>query len=470
MALRRDLFRELGGFDEAFVMDLDDIDLSLRIRARGLRVRYRGDICIVHHEGATRSTSNRANHEHFHRRWEELLVPDDDLLHELFAARIDPRANDESLNPGRRAEISVEGMVTGIAPEADEARALLAGLDALGIEAAARDHSLPLQIADLDAETDALLHAARARPRRDGALVLEVSRPEAFHHTGTPTVLRLAAVPERRRRLASPFAVWAPDETAARALAAAGFPDDRISVLEPFLPRVTPGPGGRGILAILPSHLPQLAEATARALAPLAGEHELRLALTVATPELREAAAGWAPRAEVLPRPLREHDLAREAREADAVVVLDPDDGFQRGILAAAGAGAAVVARPGGAAQGVLGAGLATCADAASVAAVRAAVEDALTGAADRASRSATVAAACSGPAWQKRLADLLDVARARASVRRPRPARAPEGDRPPSWSSPANHRTGAPHRRAAHGRPAPLAGPPGPRPDPALQ
>ncbi len=231
MALRRDLFRELGGFDEAFVMDLDDIDLSLRIRARGLRVRYRGDICIVHHEGATRSTSNRANHEHFHRRWEELLVPDDDLLHELFAARIDPRANDESLNPGRRAEISVEGMVTGIAPEADEARALLAGLDALGIEAAARDHSLPLQIADLDAETDALLHAARARPRRDGALVLEVSRPEAFHHTGTPTVLRLAAVPERRRRLASPFAVWAPDETAARALAAAGFPDDRISVL-----------------------------------------------------------------------------------------------------------------------------------------------------------------------------------------------------------------------------------------------
>ena len=134
-------------------------------------------------------------------------------------------------------------------------------------------------------------------------------------------------------------------------------------ILPPFLPRVAPGPGGRGILAILPSHLPRLAEATARALAPLARERELRLALTVATPELREAAAGWAPGAEVLPRPLREHEVTEEARQADAVVVLDPDDGFQRGILAAAGSGAAVVARPGGAAEGVLGAALATCAD-----------------------------------------------------------------------------------------------------------
>ena len=261
--------------------------------------------------------------------------------------------------------------------------------------------------------------------------MLQVSRPEAFHHTGTPTVLRLAAVPERRRRLASPFAVWAPDETAARAFVAAGFPDDRVSILPPFLPRVAPGPGGRGILAVLPSHLPRLAEATARALAPLAGERELRLALTVATPELREAAAGWAPGAEVLPRPLREHELTREARDADAVVVLDPDDGFQRGILAAAGSGAAVVARPGGAAESVLGAALATCADAASEGAVRAAVEAALAGAADRDGRAATVAAACSGPAWQSRLADLLDAARSRAVVRRPRPPRAPAEERP---------------------------------------
>ena len=55
--VRRDLFAELGGFDESFVPAYyEDVDLAFRIRARGLKVLYEPQSVVVHHEGMSHGT------------------------------------------------------------------------------------------------------------------------------------------------------------------------------------------------------------------------------------------------------------------------------------------------------------------------------------------------------------------------------------------------------------------------------
>ncbi len=50
--IRRDLFEELGGFDEAFFMVYEDVDLSYRARLLGWRCVYVAD-AVVHHGGSS---------------------------------------------------------------------------------------------------------------------------------------------------------------------------------------------------------------------------------------------------------------------------------------------------------------------------------------------------------------------------------------------------------------------------------
>lgn len=49
--IRRDLFESLGGFDERFFMQYEDVDLSYRARLRGARVWYASD-AVVRHAGS----------------------------------------------------------------------------------------------------------------------------------------------------------------------------------------------------------------------------------------------------------------------------------------------------------------------------------------------------------------------------------------------------------------------------------
>ena len=51
--IRRDVFDELGGFDEAFFASHEDVDLSYRARLRGYRCRYVADAVVRHHGSAT---------------------------------------------------------------------------------------------------------------------------------------------------------------------------------------------------------------------------------------------------------------------------------------------------------------------------------------------------------------------------------------------------------------------------------
>ena len=51
--IRRDVFEELGGFDEAFFASHEDVDLSYRARLRGYRCGYVADAVVRHHGSAT---------------------------------------------------------------------------------------------------------------------------------------------------------------------------------------------------------------------------------------------------------------------------------------------------------------------------------------------------------------------------------------------------------------------------------
>jgi GT2 family glycosyltransferase len=57
LAVRRELFLELGGFDERYAFGFyEDTDLCLAIRERGLRVYYQPESVVVHVEGGTAGT------------------------------------------------------------------------------------------------------------------------------------------------------------------------------------------------------------------------------------------------------------------------------------------------------------------------------------------------------------------------------------------------------------------------------
>ncbi len=52
---RREIFEQVGGFDEAYAVAFNDVDLCLRIAARGYRIVYTPFARLRHEEGATRA-------------------------------------------------------------------------------------------------------------------------------------------------------------------------------------------------------------------------------------------------------------------------------------------------------------------------------------------------------------------------------------------------------------------------------
>jgi GT2 family glycosyltransferase/glycosyltransferase involved in cell wall biosynthesis len=83
IALPRALFDELGGFDKLYTPAYyEDTDLAMRVRERGLQVRYQPASVVVHHEGATSGTDINtgikayqvANHAKFLERWRDTLA------------------------------------------------------------------------------------------------------------------------------------------------------------------------------------------------------------------------------------------------------------------------------------------------------------------------------------------------------------------------------------------------------------
>ncbi|MCF7997275.1 MAG: glycosyltransferase [Chromatiaceae bacterium] len=85
LAVRRELFLNLGGFDEAFSPGYyEDADLAFRVRAAGYQVYYQPRALVVHYEGVTSGTNENAgdgmkrfqkiNQQVFLDRWGEVLA------------------------------------------------------------------------------------------------------------------------------------------------------------------------------------------------------------------------------------------------------------------------------------------------------------------------------------------------------------------------------------------------------------
>ena len=107
IAIRRELFEDLDGFDAFYTPAYyEDTDLAMRVRARGLKVRYQPASVVVHHEGATSGTDlssgvkayQVANQKKFLARWREVLA------REHLPAGTDPQTACER---GRRHRVLV---------------------------------------------------------------------------------------------------------------------------------------------------------------------------------------------------------------------------------------------------------------------------------------------------------------------------------------------------------------------------
>ncbi|MDR0227968.1 MAG: glycosyltransferase family 2 protein [Flavobacteriaceae bacterium] len=63
MFLKKDVYDEVGGFDESFFMYVEDTDLSYRVLQKGYINYYYAETCIIHYKGE----STKRNHEYIER-------------------------------------------------------------------------------------------------------------------------------------------------------------------------------------------------------------------------------------------------------------------------------------------------------------------------------------------------------------------------------------------------------------------
>jgi hypothetical protein len=202
----------------------------------------------------------------------------------------------------------------------------------------------------------ALLHDARRRAPVPDALWLLVPCGEHDRHQFYgPTIVRLAS-PRAAAPLEQAMEIWAASPGVADALLAAGVPAGKLRVVPPAILAAPRGPGGAGVLAILPVHIPERARSVLTALRDvLAGGNDVRLLPTAFSRTLEREIRETLPDAELLTPCSDEVRFAALAGVADVVVAADPSDRYERRALVAAGAGASVVSlNPSGPAAFVL--------------------------------------------------------------------------------------------------------------------
>lgn len=112
MMLRRDVFRQVGGFDEALAVDFNDVDFCLRVREAGYHNIYLPHVTLYHHESLTRGNPHataesrrRIDKEEtlIKRRWRQIFERDPCLSPHLTRGERDLRINLEPQTFGKAA-------------------------------------------------------------------------------------------------------------------------------------------------------------------------------------------------------------------------------------------------------------------------------------------------------------------------------------------------------------------------------
>ena len=78
MAIRKSVFEELGGWDEEFPVNFNDVDLCIRARARGYEVIYEAGAVLRHEECQTRPPGVRwRERQRWRMKWPDLRMGED---------------------------------------------------------------------------------------------------------------------------------------------------------------------------------------------------------------------------------------------------------------------------------------------------------------------------------------------------------------------------------------------------------
>lgn len=340
LAVRADVFREVGGFDEGYRNGFEDVDLCLRVRVAGHGIVYRGDLAFVHDEGVTRGATNGedANTERFLATWGEMLDADAAMAARAWDGDLVFRRPDRDLPP---SPLVVHGVPSAWGPAGAESRALLHAFEAGGHPAVAFEPRLRwVRPRVQGAVADALDRGLRRALPQEAIVVDVPDGPAMAAQTKAPTWMRVPRT--------------SPVDTDALLLPAvppaAGGPWAPPAILAP----ATPGGGGRGVLVALPAHDLPRTDALLAALAD--APVPITLVASVRGRGLEARVAAALPGAALLgPFGDEQHWIALAATH-DVAVCLDPDDPFERAALGAAAAGATpIVPDADGPAGAVLG-------------------------------------------------------------------------------------------------------------------
>jgi GT2 family glycosyltransferase len=80
LLVAKDLYQAVGGMDESYENSYEDVDLCMKVRARGYRVLVCADSVVYHFEGMSegRRLYDLRNSALFKARWEKSIVSDED--------------------------------------------------------------------------------------------------------------------------------------------------------------------------------------------------------------------------------------------------------------------------------------------------------------------------------------------------------------------------------------------------------